>query len=56
MQQPRSMLSVNNAAKLPPHLALRLLLVALFVGVVADLLLRATPWGVSIKPLYDCEE
>ena len=42
------MLSVNNAAKLPPHLGLRLLLVALLVGVVADLLLRATPWGVNL--------
>ena len=42
------MLSVNNAAKLAPHLGLRLLLVALLVGVVADLLLRASPWGVNL--------
>src|SRR5438105_10526827 len=48
MQQPRSMLSVNNAAKLAPHLGLRLLLVALLVGVVADLLLRSSPWGVNL--------
>src|SRR5437762_2321823 len=48
MRQRQSMLAVNNAAKLPPNLGLRLLLVALAVGLAADLLLRATPWGVNL--------
>src|SRR5438067_6116474 len=49
MQQARSMLALNNAAKLPPHLGLRVLLVALSSSVVGDALLRATPWGVNLS-------
>jgi hypothetical protein len=48
MRQTQSMLAVNNDARLPPHLGPRLLLVALCIGVAADLLLRATPWGVNL--------
>ena len=48
MEQARSMLAVNIAAKLPPHLGARVLATALGVGVVADLLLRALPWGLNL--------
>jgi MFS family permease len=48
MEQARSMLAVNIPAKLPPHLGARVLATALGVGVVADLLLRALPWGLNL--------
>jgi Domain of unknown function (DUF4173) len=48
MEQARSMHAVNNAAKLPPHLGAPMVITALAVGVVADLLLRVTPWGLNV--------
>jgi len=42
------MLAVNIAAKLPSHLAIRVLVTALGTGVVTDQLLRATPWGLNL--------
>src|SRR5260221_9063314 len=48
MEQTRSMLAVNIAAKLPSHLATRVLVIAVGTGVVTDQLLRATPWGVNL--------
>ena len=48
MEQTRSMLAVNIAAKLPAHLAIRVLVTAIGAGVVTDQLLRATPWGVNL--------
>jgi hypothetical protein len=48
MEQTRSMLAVNIAAKLPSPLALRVLVTALAAGVVTDQLLRATPWGLNL--------
>jgi hypothetical protein len=49
VEQPRSMLAVNNAAKLPPHLGWRVLITACTTGVVLDMLLRATPWGINLS-------
>ena len=48
MEQTRSMLAVNIAAKLPAHLAMRVFVTALATGVVTDQLLRATPWGINL--------
>jgi hypothetical protein len=48
MEQTRSMLAVNIAAKLPAHLAIRVLVMALGTGVLTEQLLRATPWGVNL--------
>ena len=48
MEQTRSMLAVNIAAKLPAHLAIRVLVTAIGTGVVTDQLLRATPWGINL--------
>jgi hypothetical protein len=42
------MLAVNISAKLPPHLGQRVLLTAIGGGIIADLLLRATPWGLNV--------
>ncbi len=49
MEQPRSMLAVNNAAKLPPHLGWRVVFTAVATGVLLDALLRATPWGINMS-------
>jgi hypothetical protein len=49
VEQPRSMLAVNNAAKLPPHLGWRVLLAAATTGVLLDALLCATPWGINLS-------
>jgi hypothetical protein len=43
--------AVNNTTKLAPQLAARLLLLALGLGLAADLLLRATPWGLNLPVL-----
>jgi hypothetical protein len=48
MEQARSMLAVNTSAKLPAQLGMRVLGVALGVGIAADLLLRITPWGLNL--------
>jgi hypothetical protein len=48
MEQTRSMLAVNIAAKLPPHLGVRVLATACGVGITADLLLRSTPLGLNL--------
>jgi len=42
---------VNNTSKLAPQLAVRLLLAAVLLGLVADLLLRATPLGLNVLVL-----
>jgi hypothetical protein len=51
MQTQRSMLAVNIPATLPRHLAGRLLLLSIVSGVVADALLRVTPWGINVAIL-----
>jgi hypothetical protein len=48
MEQLPLMHSVNNGVKLDAHSARRVLISALFVAAVADLLLRATPWGLNV--------
>lgn len=42
------MLAVNSPAKLPPHLGLQVLITATVCGVLTDLLLQATPWGLNL--------
>jgi hypothetical protein len=42
------MLAVNIPAKLPPHLGARVVVTAVSVGIMADLLLRAEPWGLNL--------
>jgi len=43
------MLAVNITAKLPPQLAGRMVVIALGAGVLADGLLRVTPWGLNLS-------
>ena len=47
MEQQALMFGVNNAIKLSPKVAVRVLAAALAAGTLADLLLRATPWGLN---------
>src|SRR5438067_13144123 len=48
MTTTESMRAVNIPAKLPPHLGLRVLITATACGVMADLLLQATRWGLNL--------
>jgi hypothetical protein len=51
MRTTRSMLAVNIPARLPRHLAARVVWLSLLSGLTADALLRVTPWGINLTIL-----